>query len=65
MAAVQLKELDQQHAQILVGVSGINARMELKRRHRRLDEHLLQQVLRCISKDYNIAMCDTGYVRKR
>lgn len=35
MAAVQLKELDQQYAQIFIGVSGINARMELKSKHRK------------------------------
>lgn len=35
MAAVQLKELDQQHAQVLVGVSGIDARMELKGKYRK------------------------------
>ena len=32
VAAVQLEEFDQQHAQILVGVPGIDARMELKRK---------------------------------
>lgn len=31
MAAIQLKELDQQHSQILIGISGIDTRMELKR----------------------------------
>lgn len=30
LAAVQLKELNQQHAQVLVGDSGINTRMKLK-----------------------------------
>lgn len=32
MAAVQLKELNQQHAQILVGVPGVDTWMELKER---------------------------------
>lgn len=34
MAAVQLEELNQQHAQILVGVSGIDARVKLQRERR-------------------------------
>lgn len=34
MAPVQLKELDQQYAQIFVGVSGINSRMELRNKNK-------------------------------
>lgn len=32
VAAVQLKELDQEYAQVFVGVPGINARVELRNR---------------------------------
>lgn len=31
MATIQLKELNQQHAQIFIGVSGIDARVKLQR----------------------------------
>lgn len=34
IAAVELEELDQQHAQVRVGVSGIDAWMKLRRRQR-------------------------------
>lgn len=34
MAAIQLKELNQQDTQVLVGIPGINTRMELKGRER-------------------------------
>lgn len=57
MAPVQLKELDQQHAQIFIGVSGINTRMELKNKHRKTLLEYLKQLLLSISKGYHRCEC--------